>query len=108
MPSGSPVPPGRAAFDPMPFDAAALDTASFDAVELEPGLDQLVRALTAVPAPDELAGEAAALAMFRARAPGAALGAQGPPPARPSLRSRLSRRSGLTAAAVVLALAGST
>jgi hypothetical protein len=92
----------------MPFDAAALDTASFDAVELEPGLDQLVRALTAAPAPDELAGEAAALAMFRARTPGAALGAQGPPPARPSLRSWLSRRSGLTAAAVVLALAGST
>ena len=45
----------------------------------EPGLDQLLRALTAGPSRDELAGEPAALAMFRASQPGAAAA-----PARPT------------------------
>ncbi len=53
---------------------------------VEPGLERLLGVLTSGPAPDELAGEQAALAMFRASQPGAAVpGPAGtlPFPARP-------------------------
>src|SRR5450432_3534445 len=39
---------------------------------LEPGIDQLISILTSGPAPDELAGEQNALAMFRSSRPAAA------------------------------------
>lgn len=42
-----------------------------DILSTEPGLDALLGRLTADPEPDELAGENAALAMFRANGPGA-------------------------------------
>jgi hypothetical protein len=70
---------------------------------LEPGLDQLISALTAGPTRDELAGEPAALAMFRAAAPRAPLTAPAPaPPARRRRRYGRRRLAGVFA----LALAG--
>ncbi len=76
----------------------------------EPGMEQLLRALTADGTAGELAGEQAALAMFRAHVPAPASGALAPLPAggarragcahpRPACRewrrhSRRSARSG--------------
>jgi hypothetical protein len=72
-------PPGGRpdAAGPLPGDLLG------DIASSEPGLDVLLGLLTADPAPDELAGEASALAMFRSsRSPAAAL--PGPPPPEPS------------------------
>jgi hypothetical protein len=101
-----------------------------DIAASEPGLDALLGMLTADPAPEELAGETAALAMFRAN--GLPVSGPGAPPIRglpmpgvlvpgppvpggptlpapriPGLRSssRRGRRAGLMAAAVTLAAA---
>jgi hypothetical protein len=71
-------PPGDRpdAVDPIPGDLLG------DIASSEPGLDALLGLLTADPTPDELAGEANALAMFRSsRRPAAAL--PGPPPPEP-------------------------
>lgn len=63
--------------DPLPGDLLG------DIASDEPGLDVLLSLLAAEPAPDELAGESAALAMFRSsRLPAAAV--PGPPPPEPS------------------------
>jgi len=62
--------------DPLPGDLLG------DIASTEPGLDVLFSMLTAEPTPDELAGESAALAMFRSSlAPAAAL--PGPPAPEP-------------------------
>ena len=63
-----------AAPDPIPGDLVS------DIASSEPGLDALLDLLTAGPTPDELAGEAAALAMFRSsRRAAAALPGPFPP-----------------------------
>jgi hypothetical protein len=93
----------------------------------EPGLDQLLELLTASPAPDELTGESAALAMFRASQqpagataaaePAASAGAAGgapatvPAPAAPAASGRrgprrYARRAVRLAVVATVALAG--
>jgi hypothetical protein len=86
---------GDDAFGSMPGDLLG------DIASSEPGLDALLGMLTADPTPDELAGENAALTMFRAhRRPTA------PPAAPPAdLHRRRRLRAGIAAAAVTLAAA---
>ena len=63
--------------DPLPGDLLG------DIASGEPGLDVLLSLLAAEPTPDELAGESAALAMFRGSVPTAAA-VPGPPAPEPS------------------------
>ncbi len=69
--------------DPLPGDLLG------DIASSEPGLDVLLSLLAAEPTPDELAGQSAALAMFRSsRPPAAALpGPPAPEPSAPGLRA---------------------
>jgi hypothetical protein len=71
--------PGAAA--PLPGDLLG------DIASSEPGLDVLLGLLTAGPAPDELAGEADALAMFRSSQQPAAARPGPPPPSGPGPRA---------------------
>jgi hypothetical protein len=84
-----------------------------DILSREPGLDALLGRLTANPEPDELAGEHAALAMFRANRASVStpLGGTAPHRARPGATAQRAgrwhtRRGRLIAATVALAAAG--
>lgn len=69
-------------------------------VPSDPGLDRLLGMLTAGPTPDELTGESAALAMFRANHRSASAGPSRPAP------GFYARRAARLAAAVTVVLAG--
>jgi hypothetical protein len=115
LPGHRPDGPGGDALGGIPGDLLG------DIVSSEPGLDALLGMLTAGAAPGELAGENAALAMFRAsRRPAApppghdapdpgtartAAFAPGPHPSRAARHGRPARRAGLITAAVTLAAA---
>jgi hypothetical protein len=77
-----------------------------DDIASDPGVSELINALVSAPAPDELAGEQAALAMFTAIRSAHALGpAPDDPPV--TVRTRSLRLGGrLAAAATVVVLAG--
>jgi hypothetical protein len=100
--------PGPRRDDPLGIPGDLLG----DILSSEPGLDALVGRLTADPEPGELAGENAALAMFRANraAHPAAAGAAAPHRTRPGVAARRAgrwhpRRGRLIAATVTLAAA---
>jgi len=104
LPGGVPDPLPGGVPDPLP--ASLLE----DIAASEPGLDALLGLLTAGPAPGELAGENAALAMFRnaQRPPAAEVAgppASGPRPRAPRVSGRHDRRARYLAAAIALAAA---
>jgi hypothetical protein len=89
LPGGFPDDRPGAVPDPLPGDLLG------DIASSEPGLDVLLSLLAAEPTPDELAGESAALAMFRSSRPAAAAvpGPPAPEPGAPGPRAARAHAS---------------